>query len=78
MLFKHRTSLATKYIRSSKNPLYLPKKFAGTFNDYFANITEHLYEKKIPETSSHFKDFLKDKTINSFLLEDTGEKKFFN
>ena len=46
MLFKHRTSLATKYIRSSKNPLYLPKKFAGTFNDYFANITEHLYEKK--------------------------------
>lgn len=47
MLFKHRTSLATKYIRSSKNPLLTsPKKCAGTFNDYFANITERLYEKK--------------------------------
>ena len=49
MLFKHRTS--DLYIRNiseqAKIPyLHLPKKFAGTFNDYFANITERLYEKK--------------------------------
>lgn len=31
-------------------------------------------KKIIPETSSHSKDLLKEKTINSFLLKDTEEK----
>ena len=49
-----------------------PTKIANAFNNFFINIGPNL-SKTILDSSKPFKNFLKDSSLNSFLLKATSE-----
>ena len=64
-------SMSSIYVNNNCDISSDPTIISNKFNDYFANVAK-ITRTKIPYSSKHFSEFLKNKNEKSFFISPTG------
>ena len=69
---KSKNRICPNIVKVKGNYITNPTEIANAFNNFFINIGPNL-TKTILDSSKPFKNFLKNRSLNSFLLKATSE-----
>ena len=69
---KSKNRTCPNIVKVKGNYITNPTEIANAFNNFFINIGPNL-TKTILDSSKPFKNFLKNRSLNSFLLKATSE-----
>ena len=70
-------SVSSIYVNNNCDISSDPTIISNKFNDYFSNVENNITRTKIPQSSKHFSEFLKNKNEKCFLYHPLMKHKLF-